>query len=276
VGTVRRRITSIARTAFDTVRAVVKNDLQAIAGVFTLIGDLIHGRWSKLWDDVVNIVSHQLQAIWALARGAASIAGGLLVAAGRALIQGFVHGIESMFDSVKHSLGNLTSKLTSWKGPPATDLMLLFSSGQLVIKGFQMGMESEYPAVKKSLKAFTEAIAADAYRGAAAAIQRVQEAFSGSTGSRVKTHSSAPTQYRDANGNPLADWWVQQQIDASLQANPDASTGAYQGPPMGDQYGRTGGDIHTTVMLPDGSVLGKTVQKWAAQDVRRGGAGVPG
>jgi phage-related minor tail protein len=46
--------------------------------------------------------------------------------------------------------------------------------------------------------------------------------------------------------------------------------------PVGGGNQTGGGNLHVTVMLPDGSVLGKTVQKWAAQDMMRGGAGVPG
>jgi hypothetical protein len=60
---------------------------------------------------------------------------------------------------VKTILGDLTSKLTSWKGPAEPDATLLKSSGQLVIEGFITGPESRYGAVKESLRGLAQDIA---------------------------------------------------------------------------------------------------------------------
>lgn len=96
---------------------------------------------------------------WDLIRSAASSAFsnmvGMLTNAGRQLIAGFISGIKGMIGSVKTTLQDLTSKLTSWKGPEQTDRTLLVGAGQLVIEGFINGLESRYDAVRRSLQGLT-------------------------------------------------------------------------------------------------------------------------
>lgn len=82
--------------------------------------------------------------------------GSLLIDAGKKLIQGFVDGIKGMWNSVKNTLGDLTDALTSWKGPPERDAVLLYESGRLVIQSFINGLESKYGAVRSSLLTFTK------------------------------------------------------------------------------------------------------------------------
>ena len=103
--------------------------------------------------------------------------GSLLLNVGRQVIDGFVQGIKNSFNAVKNTLGDLTSKLTSWKGPADRDATLLTGAGQLVIEGFIHGLESRYARVRASLQGLTGMVAdtsmpdigvpgAVAYRGA--------------------------------------------------------------------------------------------------------------
>ncbi|MFE4717857.1 hypothetical protein ACFRLW_15785, partial [Streptomyces sp. NPDC056728] len=72
------------------------------------------------------------------ARSKSAVTGmaGVLVNAGRDLIRGLIRGIQSQFGAVKSTLGGLTSKLTSWKGPERLDRKILTPAGRLVIQGF--------------------------------------------------------------------------------------------------------------------------------------------
>lgn len=103
--------------------------------------------------------------------------GSLLLNVGRQVIDGFIQGIKNSFNAVKNTLGDLTSKLTSWKGPADRDATLLTGAGQLVIDGFIHGLESRYARVRASLQGLTGMVAdtsmpdiglpgAVAYRGA--------------------------------------------------------------------------------------------------------------
>lgn len=85
--------------------------------------------------------------------------GSLLLNVGRQVIDGFIQGIKNSFNAVKNTLGDLTSKLTSWKGPADRDAILLTGAGQLVIDGFINGLESRYARVRASLKGLTGMVA---------------------------------------------------------------------------------------------------------------------
>lgn len=85
--------------------------------------------------------------------------GSLLLNVGRQVIDGFIQGIKNSFNAVKNTLGDLTSKLTSWKGPADRDATLLTGAGQLVIEGFIRGLESRYAHVRASLQGLTSMVA---------------------------------------------------------------------------------------------------------------------
>ncbi|HEY6117708.1 MAG TPA: hypothetical protein VI172_17270, partial [Candidatus Dormibacteraeota bacterium] len=71
------------------------------------------------------------------------------------LIQGFINGIKSAIGSVKSTLGDLTSKLTSWKGPESVDKRILRPAGRLVIAGFQRGIADQTPGLRAQLQGLT-------------------------------------------------------------------------------------------------------------------------
>ena len=79
-------------------------------------------------------------------------------------IQGLIDGIQSEIGEVKDKLGDLTSKLTSWKGPPKRDATLLTPAGKSIIQGLINGFDARFDDVKASLGKLTTAIR-DAFRG---------------------------------------------------------------------------------------------------------------
>lgn len=92
--------------------------------------------------------------------------GNLLFDAGKNLIGGFKNGISSAIGGVKSLLGTLTSKLTSWKGPPSLDMRILRPSGQMVLQGFMDGLNDMTPSVERTLRSLTGRI--PAYAGVTA------------------------------------------------------------------------------------------------------------
>lgn len=86
-------------------------------------------------------------------------AGTWLLNAGKQVIQGFINGLKQSFGNVKSTLGDLTSKLTSWKGPESLDKVILRDAGALVIGGFVDGLKSEFGTVKRTLGDLTKEVA---------------------------------------------------------------------------------------------------------------------
>ncbi|MEU0344243.1 hypothetical protein ABZ092_36215 [Streptomyces bobili] len=152
---------------FTGARGLVSDGLAAIGRFFssawTSIRETASGALGKLVSTVGEWIGKAVTKVKELpgkAKSALGSLGSTLKDAGMKLIRGFIDGITSMFGSVKDKLGDLTSKLTDWKGPESLDRVLLVGAGQLVIDGFIKGLESRYDAVRKSLSGLTDEVGA--------------------------------------------------------------------------------------------------------------------
>ncbi|MFF7313340.1 hypothetical protein [Streptomyces sp. NPDC008137] len=121
---------------------------------------------------MVNAISQKISAAvtWVRglpgrARAALGSLNGALVGAGKALIQGFINGISSMVGAVKGKLGEITGKLTSWKGPPAKDARILTPAGRLLIQGFIRGIDDSTAKLRSRLESITKALPANVRSG---------------------------------------------------------------------------------------------------------------
>ncbi|WP_031513709.1 phage tail protein [Streptomyces sp. NRRL F-5123] len=207
-----RVITDLFTANFATIRSYItlfsSGARQAFVDAMASIGRSISSAWTtirttaetelgKLVTTVSTWIGKAVTEVGTLpgkAQAALSTMSTVLVAAGKALITGFIDGIKSKFGAVKSTLGGLTSKLTSWKGPESLDRVLLVGAGQLVIGGFIKGLESRYDAVRRSLQGLTDDVAGTQFQipGVSAAgvsggvSGAVAAALSGSTGGTTK------------------------------------------------------------------------------------------
>ncbi|MFI2673993.1 hypothetical protein ACH5AU_31305 [Streptomyces albidoflavus] len=154
------------------LRGYVDDGIAALKSVWSsgwsAIGRLLTAAWEGIKSGVVSGVRSAVSAVRELpgqARRALGSIGSVLIDAGKSLIRGLISGITSMFSSVKNKLGELTSKLTDWKGPAPKDGVLLYDAGKLIIKGLIRGLESEYDNVRQSLNDLTAKIPKNASKG---------------------------------------------------------------------------------------------------------------
>lgn len=85
--------------------------------------------------------------------------GGLLVSAGRDLIEGLASGIRAaVSDTLEPVLNWVTDKIPDWKGPADRDATLLRPAGRLIIGGLTGGLEDEIPALERTLAGITSMI----------------------------------------------------------------------------------------------------------------------
>ncbi|MGW6600608.1 phage tail protein [Streptomyces sp. NPDC055036] len=179
---------------------------QLIAAGWTAIRSAASSAMSALGTAISTGVTNVVKFVKELPGKAKSALGNLgstLVSAGKRLIQGFINGITGMFSSVKSKLGDLTRKLTDWKGPESLDRVLLVGAGQLVIDGFINGLESRYDAVRKSLSGLTDDVAGTdfdipgvgeigAARGITSAINSTMASSTGGGSTKVLNYYAAP------------------------------------------------------------------------------------
>jgi phage-related protein len=160
-----KAITGGVRLFFTGAKALVMDGIRAIGKFFsdgwntvktattTALGRLVSavGEW-------IGKAITKVKELPGKAKAGLSSLGSTLKNAGIELIKGFISGITSMFSSVKNKLGDLTSKLTDWKGPLPKDKVLLYNAGVVIIKGLIKGLESQFSNVKKSLTDLTSLI----------------------------------------------------------------------------------------------------------------------
>lgn len=170
-------IRGVASSVWAGIQGVISGAINMVQGAISTAMAVIRGIWSGAWNGLRSVLSGAWNGIKsAVSSGVSSVVstirglpgqaasalgniGSTLLNAGKNLIQGFINGITSKISGVKDTLSNLTSKLTSWKGPEDLDRRLLTPAGRLIIDGLVRGLESRYGAVRASLRGLTDDIA---------------------------------------------------------------------------------------------------------------------
>lgn len=166
-------IKTILQGVLDAIVAILEGFVTTIQTLLKVAWDLVKLGASLAWDGIKSVISDAWEGIKSAASDAVDsvvetvkgIPGlvldalgdlsDLLFDAGKALIQGFIDGILSMAGSVKDTLGGITSKLTSWKGPESLDKVILVGSGHLVMDGFLRGLQDRESRIRSYLGGLT-------------------------------------------------------------------------------------------------------------------------
>lgn len=91
-------------------------------------------------------------------KGALGNAGGLLVNAGKAIIQGLIDGISSKISALTGKLKSITSLIPKNKGPKKVDAKLLRPTGQIIMDGLIAGFRDREGQLTKMLQSVTRRV----------------------------------------------------------------------------------------------------------------------
>lgn len=144
---------------WKTVTGFIGTAIEKIKGIFFKFHPLgiIIKNWGKItgwvsdqWKRISGFVSNGIGRIVGFIKGlpgrALDAVGNLhdlLIGKAQELIQGFIDGIKNKFGDVKDTLGDLTGKLTSWKGPARVDRVLLEEPAEDIMGGFADSLDAE-------------------------------------------------------------------------------------------------------------------------------------
>jgi TP901 family phage tail tape measure protein len=93
-------VKDLVRYVWDAMANIIRVNLRLILDVIGVILDLITGHWGKAWNDLKKLASDALHGTITLIKSVVGGFGMLLYDAGRAVVMGLIHGIESMFGSL--------------------------------------------------------------------------------------------------------------------------------------------------------------------------------
>jgi len=132
----------------------------------------IAGLIIKHWDQIKTGVVSKTTALMSFIRGIPGKVkgylgnlGGLLLGAGRSIVQGLINGVKGMIGSLKDQFGKITNMIPDWKGPMSVDMRLLAPSGQALMSGLMAGIDAQVPALHSQLGDVTASISGDVSSG---------------------------------------------------------------------------------------------------------------
>jgi TP901 family phage tail tape measure protein len=93
----------------DVIVGAIREAWTTISGIFEIFVDLLEGHWSAAWHELLSTGKALLGEISSMIRGAVSDFGTMLYDAGRNLVLGLIHGVESMVSGAVSSVEHLGS-----------------------------------------------------------------------------------------------------------------------------------------------------------------------
>lgn len=127
----------------------------------------ITGFFSGLWSNVTSGISGFVSGVVGYFQGlpdqiiaALGNMGSLLLGAGGQIIDGFLSGLQSGFESVKNFVGGIGQWIADNKGPKAYDLKLLVPAGGWIMDGLEAGIKRSLPSLRDTLGDVSATIAA--------------------------------------------------------------------------------------------------------------------
>lgn len=155
-------IVSAVTSAVNAVKSWISNAWNTIKSIATSAMQAFIAAHVNGFNMVKNAVSSGINAVIGFVRsipgrilGALGNLGGLLVGAGRAIMDGLRRGIEAAWNGVKSLLQSITNMIPDWKGPMRVDLKLLEPSGEAIMHGLSVGIDDGAHNLFRQLQGIT-------------------------------------------------------------------------------------------------------------------------
>ena len=115
--------------------------------VLGLIDGLVQGA-QRAWESMKQGVSDLVSNVTSIFDGIRNID---LWSAGKAILDGFLGGLKSAWDSVTDFVGGIAGWIADHKGPIEYDRKLLIPAGNAIMQGLDRGLQDRFKDVKKSV-----------------------------------------------------------------------------------------------------------------------------
>lgn len=126
------------------VRGIINSLPQILSAGSNIMTSLNNGI-SSMVGKVLSTIANMLNNI------VTSIAGINLFGAGKAIIDGFLGGLKSSFESVKSFVGGIADWIKNHKGPIEYDRKLLIPAGNAIMNGLNNGLQDRFKDVKSTI-----------------------------------------------------------------------------------------------------------------------------
>lgn len=137
-------IVSIATIEWNAIKSVVSAGINGVQSVITTVMNGLKSVISTVWNAIKSVFNAGVSFI-------KSVVHIDLSAQGRAIMNSFLNGLESAWESVKSFVGGIGSWIKKHKGPISYDRKLLIPAGIAIMIGFNKGLQDQFETVKSSV-----------------------------------------------------------------------------------------------------------------------------
>ena len=133
---------------WESIKSTASNAWSSLAsGVLNIINSLVSGA-QNAWNSMSNAVSNLISNVTGFFNQLWNID---LFAAGQAILQGFLNGLQSMWSSVTNFVGGIADWIRDHKGPIEYDRKLLIPAGNAIMGSLDNGLKDGFKDVKKTV-----------------------------------------------------------------------------------------------------------------------------
>lgn len=139
---------SFLSSLWESIKSTASSAWESLkSSVLSIIDNLVSGA-QNAWDTMSNAVSSLVSNVTVFFDQLWNID---LYAAGQAILQGFLNGLQSMWSSVTDFVGGIASWIRDHKGPIEYDRKLLIPAGNAIMQGLDGGLKDRFKDVKKTV-----------------------------------------------------------------------------------------------------------------------------
>lgn len=155
IGTVLGTIKNTVTTIWNGIKDFISNTINNIKGTVINVANSLKDGFLNVLDSLKNGVSNAIEAVKSFFNRLWNID---LSGAGRAIMEGFLGGLKSMWGAVTDFVGGIASWIAAHKGPISYDRRLLIPAGQAIMSGFNAALMGGFEYVKNNVSGMADGI----------------------------------------------------------------------------------------------------------------------
>ena len=149
-------IKSVTSSAWNGIKSVISSGINAARSIVSSAVNAMRSAATSAWNAMKSAASSVVSGIKSAFHSLTSIN---LGAAGRAIMNSFMGGLQAAWGKVKSFVSGIGSWIKAHKGPISYDRRLLIPAGQAIMGGFGKSLNTNFASVQRDVLGYAGAIA---------------------------------------------------------------------------------------------------------------------